>query len=293
MDQLFPQRPLRVFLCHSSTDKVLIRDLYRRLSAEGIETWLDEENLLPGQEWDQEIRKAVRGSDAVLACLSRSATTKPGYLQKEIKLALDVADEQPEGTIFLIPLRLEDCEVPDRLRRWQWVNFYEPNGYGHLMRSLAARAAAIGATTSASPVNESVVDRHPTNDGPFTSFIGGWWHHGFMLEVFPDGHGIAQWRTYRWCGPGVDPPCDWIQENLIRSGGSAQFMFRRVDQATAYGEAIDSNDPSTIPVGPTLLTLLPYGMARLWTQTASRDLCGPRYLEEAPPEIQRLFPCGA
>src|SRR3712207_6126465 len=98
-------RPLRVFLCHSLGDKPAVRDLYQRLRAEqGIEPWFDEEDLLPGQDWDQEIQKAVRAADVVLVCLSRSSITKAGYVQKEIRYALDVADEQPEGTIFIIPL---------------------------------------------------------------------------------------------------------------------------------------------------------------------------------------------
>jgi hypothetical protein len=46
------QPPLRVFLCHSSGDKQAVRDLYRRLRGDGLDPWLDEENLLPGQNWD-------------------------------------------------------------------------------------------------------------------------------------------------------------------------------------------------------------------------------------------------
>jgi hypothetical protein len=40
------------------------------------------------------------------------------YYKKEIKFALDEAEKQPEGTIFLIPLKLEECDVPERLQRW-------------------------------------------------------------------------------------------------------------------------------------------------------------------------------
>ncbi|MBI5963571.1 MAG: toll/interleukin-1 receptor domain-containing protein [Chloroflexi bacterium] len=41
---------LRVFLCHSSQDKPIVCELYRRLSAEGwIDPWLDEEKRLPAK----------------------------------------------------------------------------------------------------------------------------------------------------------------------------------------------------------------------------------------------------
>src|SRR5262245_55574275 len=109
---------LKVFLCHSSDDKVPVRDLYRRLTEDGFDPWLDEEDLLPGQEWEDEIPNAVQQSDIVLVCLSPRSITKKGYVQKEIRFALDIADEQPHGTIFIIPLKLEDCDVPERLLRW-------------------------------------------------------------------------------------------------------------------------------------------------------------------------------
>ncbi len=133
-------RKLKVFLCHSKDDKPKIRKLYNRLVAEDFDVWLDEVKLIPGQDWDFEIKRAVRNSDTVIVCLSNSSTTKEGYIQKEIRFALDVADEKPEGTIFLIPARLEDCNVPDRISRFQWVDLFERNGYSKLTESLHLRA---------------------------------------------------------------------------------------------------------------------------------------------------------
>lgn len=138
-------RTLHVFLCHSSDDKSSVRDLYRRLSDErNIEAWLDEKMILPGQNWDFEIKNAIRKSDVIIVCLSRGSINKEGYVQKEITQALDIADEKPEGTIFVIPLRLEKCDVPKRLNRWQWVDFFEDGGYQQLMRALQHRAIALG-----------------------------------------------------------------------------------------------------------------------------------------------------
>jgi hypothetical protein len=131
---------VKVFLCHSSSDKEKVRELYHRLRKDGYFPWLDEENLEPGQYWPIEIEKAVRNSDVVLVCLSKQSVTKTGYVQKEIKNALDLADEHPEGDIFLIPLKLEEVDVPERLKKWQWVNLFDENGYQRLIRSLNLRA---------------------------------------------------------------------------------------------------------------------------------------------------------
>lgn len=131
---------LKIFLCHSSGDKPDVRMLRMMLLAEGFDPWLDEEEILPGQDWDLEIRRAIRASDLILVCLSKDSVTKTGYVQKEIRLALDEADHQPEGAVYVIPARLENCEVPERLRRWQWVDLFTDDGYGKLNRSLRRRA---------------------------------------------------------------------------------------------------------------------------------------------------------
>ena len=136
---------LKVFLCHSSADKQAVRKLYQRLySRKGIDPWLDEAKLLPGVRWDTEIAKAVKESEVVIVCISNNSVSKEGYVQKEIKRALDVADEKPEETIFIIPLKLEECNVPERLSQWQWVNYYEDGAFEKLMSSLRMRARSIG-----------------------------------------------------------------------------------------------------------------------------------------------------
>jgi TIR domain len=135
-------RPLSeqlVFLCHSSGDKNIVRRLRQHLTNDGIRCWFDEEDLLPGQDWDLEINAAIRRSSFALACLSRASITKAGYVQKELKRALDVADEQPEGAVFLIPVRLEECEVPTRLSNLHWVDLFRAEGYDRLLKALRSR----------------------------------------------------------------------------------------------------------------------------------------------------------
>ncbi len=128
---------LTVFLCHAHDDKEIARDLCRRLRGDGFCPWLDEEQLLPGQDWEREIREAVRCCQTVLVCLSPNSVTKQGFVHKEITFALDVAEEKPDGTIYIIPARLRPCDVPGRLQRWQWVDLFEANGYQKLLRSLS------------------------------------------------------------------------------------------------------------------------------------------------------------
>ncbi len=86
--QVFLRHSSQVFLCHSSVDKPAVRELYQHLCDDGIDAWLDEEKLLPGQDWQQEISKAIRTSDAVIVCLSRNSITK------------SLSENLPKGPVF-------------------------------------------------------------------------------------------------------------------------------------------------------------------------------------------------
>jgi hypothetical protein len=116
-----------------------VQTLYLRLKHFNYDPWLDSVELLPGQDWESEIKRAVKASHVVIACLSQGSVSKAGFVQKEIKFALDVADEQPDDHIFIIPARLEDCAVPDRLRKWQWVDLFEEHGFDKLREALDRR----------------------------------------------------------------------------------------------------------------------------------------------------------
>jgi hypothetical protein len=74
-----------------------------------------------------EIEKAVEAADAVIVSLSSSSINKEGYIQKEIKKVLDISDLKPDGSIFIVPLRLEICEPPRRLQKWQYIDYFPSN----------------------------------------------------------------------------------------------------------------------------------------------------------------------
>ncbi|MEW8626868.1 MAG: toll/interleukin-1 receptor domain-containing protein [Candidatus Thiodiazotropha sp.] len=142
-------RQLRVFLSHTSGDKPAVRHLSAQLQESDIDVWLDEEKLLPGQDWKTEITIAVQRSDAVVIVLSQNSITKEGYFHREIRLALEVAEEKPDGTIFIIPARIDSSPVPRQLSRWQWVDLAPNNtdGLTRLLEALAERARGIDSVT--------------------------------------------------------------------------------------------------------------------------------------------------
>jgi hypothetical protein len=117
--------------------------LYRRLRAEGFAPWMDIEDLLAGQDWKREITIAVENSDAVIVCLSPTANKKKGFVQAERKLALEIAAQQPAGTIFLVPLKIGACELPEELKKLHAVDLTIDRNYEMLLRSLRVRAESL------------------------------------------------------------------------------------------------------------------------------------------------------
>jgi hypothetical protein len=126
---------VNIFLIYAHGDKETVRKLHQRLVRDGINAWLDVQNLQPGQDWQHEIRKAILHSDLVLVCLTRGFE-KPGYRHEELKIALEKAKVLEEEKVFLIPVRLEECKMPTTLSHLHRVDLFEPGGYKKLVRAL-------------------------------------------------------------------------------------------------------------------------------------------------------------
>lgn len=122
-----------------------------------------------------------------------------------------------------------------------------------------------------------------TSSPDFNSFVGAWRSHSASLTFASDGHARYLARTYQWCGPGVSPPCDSIQGNLIVPGINEQLLFTRTSGSTAYGTVLSSTAGDAGQ--PITLVLLQHGTVMLSDNTIQSDtLCGP----QSPPGY-----CGA
>jgi hypothetical protein len=129
-------QPPNVFLIHAHNDRESVHKLYQRLISDGVRAWLDAERLQPGQDWQNEIRNALLQCDAVIVCLSRGFEAQRGYRHEELKLALEKANFLPADRVFIIPVRLEECDMPEPLRRLHRVDLFKPGGYRKLIRAL-------------------------------------------------------------------------------------------------------------------------------------------------------------
>ncbi len=113
----------KVFLSYAREDLKIAKKIYDDLTDKGVNVWLDDDALLPGQNWRNEITKAIKGSNYFLAVLSSNSVSKKGYVQKEVKIALEELELYPKGKIFIIPVRIDDCEPDDeKLGALHWAD---------------------------------------------------------------------------------------------------------------------------------------------------------------------------
>jgi TIR domain len=137
-------REHHIFLCHSSADKEFVRRLASDLARQGFPVWLDEWELNVGDSLNTKIGSAIIQSGWFAVVLSKNSA-KSRWVQKELNAAL--AHELAKSQTFILPLLLEDCEVPPFLLDKVYADFrgsYQI-GLGGVVRSLSPNRL-IGAT---------------------------------------------------------------------------------------------------------------------------------------------------
>ncbi len=98
------------FISYSHEDKSFARRLHDQLQGRGIRCWLDEHELLPGDDLKDMVDRGIRLWDKVLLCCSKASLTS-WWVDKEIELALRKEErlwkERKERTLAIIPLNLD------------------------------------------------------------------------------------------------------------------------------------------------------------------------------------------
>ncbi len=134
---------ISIFISYVREDLDKVSPIYNSLINRGFNAWLDVDKLLPGENWKSVIHKQIKKSHIVIACLSEKSVKKKGYFQKELKDSLEEFKEYPEGSIYIIPVRLEPCEVPIAFENIQWCNLFEDRGLENLIISIEKSIAKV------------------------------------------------------------------------------------------------------------------------------------------------------
>ncbi|WP_018636179.1 toll/interleukin-1 receptor domain-containing protein [Parafrankia elaeagni] len=130
-----------VVIAHDESDARAADLVDGHLRLAGFDPWRANVDLLGGADRRLEMRRTIRQSRYVVVCLSTESVGRAGDLQRQLRLALDVAEEMPEGRTFVVPVLLdEQCGLPTRLDHLEPVRFYRPDGPERLFRALGVDA---------------------------------------------------------------------------------------------------------------------------------------------------------
>lgn len=104
------------FISYVREDSGDVGVLQHMLEAAGVPVWRDTDRLWPGEDWRARIRDAITGDALVfIACFSsRSVARRKSYQNEELSLAIDQLRQRQPDDPWLIPVRFDDCVIPDR-----------------------------------------------------------------------------------------------------------------------------------------------------------------------------------
>jgi len=118
------EKKTTVFISYAHEDAEIALKIYDDLRIAGVSPWIDKENILPGDKWKLKIKEAIKSCSYFLAILSSHSVSKEGYVQHELKIAMDVLEEKPPTKRFLIPAKIDNCKPQDdRLNDIQYADF--------------------------------------------------------------------------------------------------------------------------------------------------------------------------
>ncbi|MBT7071903.1 MAG: TIR domain-containing protein, partial [Anaerolineae bacterium] len=128
---------LQVLLCTSSNDRPAAKKISQLLVKEdGIVPWLIEEGAYQRTFKNQDINAKILKTDVVIVLLSENTVSNEGYKEKEFYIQLAKAQDKDEGSLLIIPVRLDDCVPPPCFQSWHWLNYFEKGAHSKLLEGL-------------------------------------------------------------------------------------------------------------------------------------------------------------
>lgn len=117
-----PSEKPRIFFCYARTDSEFVLRLAKHLRSTGASIWIDQLDVPAGQRWDRVTQQALETSERLLVILSPQSIASENVMD-EVNYALEEKKE-------VLPILYRECDVPYRLRRFQYIDFTKNYDYG-------------------------------------------------------------------------------------------------------------------------------------------------------------------
>jgi hypothetical protein len=90
------------------------------------------------------IRERIADARVFLVCLSSRAVDRSGFFHQEMGYALEEAGRMPRGRVYIVPVRIDECEIPFDLRDRHVIDLCEHDGSADLLRAIASALDDVG-----------------------------------------------------------------------------------------------------------------------------------------------------
>ena len=118
---------MTLFLSYSTADQEIAGQLAMALLAESVKVWKDDLRIRPGDQLSEEIVTAIETCSFFCILLSTESVASD-WVQRELDVALACDRAGTRG--FLIPVLLDDCEIPESLEDLRFIDFREESQRG-------------------------------------------------------------------------------------------------------------------------------------------------------------------
>ncbi|HEX74083.1 MAG TPA: toll/interleukin-1 receptor domain-containing protein [Dehalococcoidia bacterium] len=116
---------MKVFLAHAKEDSDAVKRVGQFLVSKGVEVWLDDWCLTPGDSLTQKIfEEGIPTADRLVVFLSLFSV-ESNWVERELATGtiMELAEEKELGVKFVIPVLLVECKIPYMLRDKLYANF--------------------------------------------------------------------------------------------------------------------------------------------------------------------------
>ena len=131
-----------IFFCYAKEDRRRVKRVYNNFVSAGYNVWMDVCSLPPGAIWEDFIPEAIKSSRIFMFFVTKNSCDKIGYLRTELNEARKKQIQYTEGDIFIVPVKLEKCDIPRELRRFQAVDYFKKQGKSMMWTVLRDKAIA-------------------------------------------------------------------------------------------------------------------------------------------------------
>lgn len=183
-----------VFVSYANADRKEALSVTKAIERRGTKCWISTRDVAPGENYQEEIVRAIRAARAMVLVFSQAANNSD-----EIKKELSLASRYH---VPVMALRIEDVEPSDafayELSTRQWIDAFE--GWDHSIDALVTKLEQVSVgPTSAPIVEEAVTTQHQR--ARIRPWLGRWAVAGTVTLALLAIAGVLFWQQFATTQP--------------------------------------------------------------------------------------------